>query len=370
MNTMNNRWLPIRFIWIIASAFLLSFIFILNAYINHSYTPNQEAFDWYFEIMLVVTNYLLWAFLFPLLYRFIVTNKFAWQLSFRTILMHILLGLLIAVFHRYASLAFYIGMTWSLKGYLLDLFGIHSANMVIRGVISSMLQYWIIIGVLWGFEYYRQKRQQELLLIKTNQELADAQLNALKMQLHPHFFFNTLNTISSVMDRSVEEAQDIVAKLARLMRALLDSEKQQVITLRQEIDYIRAYLDLEQARFSDRLLVKIEVDDAVLNAGIPNLLLQPLVENSIKHGLSSQAKQGAIEIYAEMIQKDLVIKIKDNGKGVANADYVFQNPGIGIKSVLTRLKVIYQSTATIHIESSYQAGFCVIIKIPYKPLSL
>jgi LytS/YehU family sensor histidine kinase len=291
-----------------------------------------------------------------------------WKMRFSSFIFHLILSISIAAAHQFISLSLYIGITWLTQGYLLDLFGVHSVSWIIKGTIPSFIQYWLIIALLWGYQYYQLKRIQELKLIRKDREIADAQFNALKMQLHPHFFFNTLNTISSVMDRNVEDAQNIVAKLAFLMRSLVDSDKKQFTRLEDEIQYIRDYLHLEQARFEGSLNVSFEINDDVLKSELPNLLLQPLVENSIKHGLAALTKDKLIKISACAKNNSLYLCIKDNGIGVANVDYIIQNPGIGLKSVMDRIEHLYGNKAKLSIISDTNEGFEVNIMMPLRHL--
>ena len=359
----NSPWTPIRFRWILFGTAVVSLFFVLNAWVAYSLGPQDNPFDWYFESLTVFTNYFLWAALIPIIYFVVVSREQFWSLSAKAVLVHLLAAVFIAVIHRYGALSLYVGITWAVKGYLLDLFGSHSIAWLISGTIPSFIQYWLIIGLLWGIRFYRLEKAKEIELIKKDQEIANAQYNALKMQLHPHFFFNTLNTISSVMDRNVEEAQEIVAKLAKLMRALVDSNRKEFTSVSDELEYIADYLHVEQARFIDTLQVIIECDEKAGKQKIPNLILQPLVENSIKHGFSQKIDIKKLIVSAKVEEGKLVLQVKDNGKGTANVDYIILNPNVGLNSVMERLKHWYGERANISIESELNKGFCVTLSI-------
>ena len=364
MSTQTWSPIPLRWLWLGAGG--VSLVFVMNAWIAYNLGPAEQPFDWFFEGMTLATNYFLWAAVIPALFHFVIARESMWRLSIGNILVHLVLSVLIAMLHRYTALGLYVGLTWIFQGYLLDLFGAHSLAWVFRGTIPSFIQYWLIVALLWGFRYYQLKRLQEMELIKKDQEIANAQFNALKMQLHPHFFFNTLNTISSVMDRNVEDAQNIVAKLAKLMRSLVDSDKRQFTSLAKELEYIGDYLHIEQARFGDSLSVSVDIEPEVNGAEIPNLLLQPLIENSIKHGFGQVRGEKRVRIHAEKIQERLQITIQDNGVGVASVDYVKQNPGVGLKSVISRLNHIYGQFAGLEITSKINQGFLIELSIPFK----
>jgi len=356
---------PISTLWMVTAALTISAFFIVNAWVSHYLGRQENPFDWHFESITVLTNYLLWALLTTVIYRYLVSNQSLWKFSIKNILIHLLAAILIALVHRYGSLSLYVGITWLTKGFLLDLFGQHSIAWVVRGTIPSFIQYWMLIGLLWGIRYYRLEKAKQLELIKKDQEIANAQFNALKMQLHPHFFFNTLNTISSVMEKDTEAAQTIVAKLAKLMRALVDSDKKEFTTLNNEIEYIQDYLHVEKARFGDSLSVEVSVSDEAKNARVPNLILQPLIENSIKHGFAQSTGDKNLSIYAKVEGKRLVVSVEDNGKGVANVNYTLQHPGVGLKSVIQRLKHWYPENSSFDVTSKINQGFAVCLSVPF-----
>ncbi len=357
---------PVPLTWLMLVATLISCVFVMNAWVTHNLGAGDSSFDWFFETATVATNYFLWAVIIPLVHRFIVTNPMMWQATVKVWLVHLAVSVLIAVLHRYMALGLYVLVNGLYKGFFLDLFGVHSLAWVIRGTIPSWIQYWLIIAMLWGIHYYQLKRVQEMVLIKKEQELTSAHLNALKMQLHPHFFFNTLNTIASVMQKNVESAQSLIAKLAKLMRSLVDSEHQQFITLKEEMAYIQDYLDIECARFSDQLHCVVTVESGCETALVPNLLLQPLVENAIKHGLRHLSSNKKVAIAVSADQSQLQIDVSDNGVGVANVAYVVANPGVGLKSVIERLEHLYAGAASYAITSEHNQGFAIKLLLPFQ----
>jgi len=356
---------------LIGTAIFIAALFVFNNWVTHHNSGSKGTpFGWSYEIANNFITWLLWAILLPMISA--LFNRIT-QLNQPT-LIRVLIGLfasiLIASLHRYGSVVIYIIYTKILNGFWLNAFGEHTIAWVIWGTIPSLMQLIVMQVLIVAINNYRDKQQQALELSLLNQQLSNAELNALKMQLHPHFFFNTLNSISSLMDTDIEKAQQVIAKLGQLMRTMLDSSKRQFISLATEMNYINDYLAIEGARFSDRLSPVIDVSKDSLNAKIPNLLLQPLVENSIKHGMSATSKPVMIKISSSIEHKMLILTVEDNGRGVSNVDYIIKNPGIGIKSLQTRLEHLYPSKANLKIESVYQQGFKVIISLPYQEWEL
>src|SRR5690242_9119565 len=160
----------------------------------------------------------------------------------------------------------------------------------------NLLIYWVIVSVNHAFGYYRQVQDRELRAAELEKRLAQAKLQALQMQLNPHFLFNTLHAISSLMHKDVEIADRMITRLSDLLRYALESTDAQEVPLRQELDFLRRYLEIEQTRFGDRLQVRMDIAPDTLEARVPNLVLQPLVENAIRHGIEPRARPGLIEL--------------------------------------------------------------------------
>src|SRR6267378_3157443 len=162
----------------------------------------------------------------------------------------------------------------------------------------NLLIYWVIVAVSHAFDYYRKYRERELRTAELEKRLVQAKLQALQMQLNPHFLFNTLHSISSLMHKDVEAADKMITRLSDLLRAALAGADTQEVTLRQELNLLQLYLSIEQIRFGNRLSVKMEIAPDTLEAQVPNLILQPLVENAIRHGIEPRARPGCIELQA------------------------------------------------------------------------
>ena len=244
----------------------------------------------------------------------------------------------------------------------------------VQGVIAEfhvdLVIYWIMVG-LWHLReinrrYLERERETARLALETSQletKLANARLEALKMQLQPHFLFNTLNSISVLMRDDVVTANKMLVRLSELLRAALRNESSQEVTLEEELDFLRGYLEIEQIRFQDRLTVDFQVDKETLEARIPNLILQPLVENSIRHGITPLATAGKILIESHRENGFIELSVSDNGAGLNDSAQL--NNGIGWKNTRERLEKLYGEKQKFEVRAGENGGLQVRIKIPY-----
>lgn len=231
---------------------------------------------------------------------------------------------------------------------------------------SEVLTYWMVIGLTHGIDYYRKYRERELRASQLETRLAQAQLHALKMQLHPHFLFNTLNSISVLMTEDVTAARRMLTRLSDLLRASLENVGTQEVSLREELEFLKNYLEIEQTRFHDRLTVRMEIEPGALEARVPNLILQPLVENAIRHGIASRAQPGLIEIHAARENGIVQLKVRDNGPGLGSASPETLIKGIGLSNTQARLKQLYGSAHNFEIRPASGGGLEVAISFPFR----
>ena len=229
----------------------------------------------------------------------------------------------------------------------------------------TFLIYWGIIIGHHAFAYYQKFHEREVQAAELETRLAQARLQALQMQLNPHFLFNTLNAISSLMHKDVEEADRMIVNLSDLLRYALDSTEAQEVPLRQELDFLDRYLKIQQARFGDRLNVRREISSDALDALVPNLLLQPLVENAIEHGISPHARRGEIVLRAKRTSGQLELEVQDNGDGLAVNGQVVD--GIGLSNTRARLSQLYGNAQSIGLSNLAEGGLVVRILIPWRP---
>lgn len=232
--------------------------------------------------------------------------------------------------------------------------------------IDSVIYMSILVGV-HAFEYYRKFREQELHASRLEAELAEAQLRALRLQLHPHFLFNTFHTIAMlVRQERGEEAVNTIAELSDFLRYVLDTMGAQEVNLEREIDFLKSYTAIEQIRFKDRLDVQIDVTPDALPALVPNLILQPLVENAIHHGIEPVGGPGRIAVVVRRERGRLRIRVQDNGVGVPDDWQLDAQEGVGLANTKARLERLYKDDHHLTLSNMADGGLMVTIVIPYR----
>lgn len=229
----------------------------------------------------------------------------------------------------------------------------------------NFLIYWGVLGAGFAFEYYRKYREGELHAAALQAQLAQAQLQALKMQLHPHFLFNTLNAIAALVRKNENKsATDMLAGLSDLLRLALENVGTQEVSLQRELEFLERYLEIERIRFADRLQVSMRIAPETLNARVPNLILQPLVENAIRHGIASRSTSGLIEIKAEREGELLRLQVKDDGPGLPAGKSL--NNGVGLSNTLARLQRLYGANQALVFNNAPEGGAVVTLEIPFE----
>ena len=224
--------------------------------------------------------------------------------------------------------------------------------------------YFSLVGLGHAIAYWYEAEERAVNTERLQTRLAEAQLQALQRQLQPHFLFNTLHTISSLMRSDVEAADVMIDRLSDLLRMSLRSNTQEV-SVKQEIEILQSYLAIEQTRFRDRLSVAIDVDPAALDARVPHLLLQPLVENAVRHGIAPRARPGRISIRAVRNGGQLRIDVRDSGDGLPPDRLVAMNDGVGLGNTRARLAHLYGAAHSFSFANLTGGGFQVTVSIPY-----
>ncbi|WP_257385797.1 sensor histidine kinase [Tahibacter caeni] len=222
--------------------------------------------------------------------------------------------------------------------------------------------YWLIVAAAHGERLVRSAREKDRRQLRLEAQLADARLQALRLQLQPHFLFNALNTISVLMHEDVDSADRILLQLSALLRRSLDSTEAHEVTLGEEIGFLKSYLAIEQVRFGGRLSYRILVPDAVLQARVPNLILQPLVENALRHGLATRAGPGRVEIRAERQGDSLLLCVADDGRGLPPAT----TERVGLANTRARLRLLYADRQRLNVRNSADGGVIAEIELPWR----
>ena len=227
-----------------------------------------------------------------------------------------------------------------------------------------LIVYSAIVGSAHLLDFYQKYRERELFAAQLGERLAESRLLVLRMQLHPHFLFNTLNAISALMHSDVRLADRMLARLAELLRATLADPGSQEVTLRRELAFLTPYLEIEQARLGDRLNVTVDVPADLHTARLPYLLLQPLVENAIRHGIAPRSGQGKLDVRARRRGDRLELEVADDGAGLP-ADEPFAE-GIGLSNTRARLRGLYGDDQSLTLRSGIGRGLTVTVSLPYR----
>jgi two-component system, LytTR family, sensor kinase len=228
-----------------------------------------------------------------------------------------------------------------------------------------LLVYWFILLLSHAFNYYNSFRKGELKASRLQTQLVESQLEALKMQVQPHFLFNTLHSISALLRKDTEGARKMITRLGDFLRLTLENSGSMEVTLQQEIEFLNGYLEIERIRFQDRLTTDIHVDPQVLDDRVPNLILQPIVENAMRHAVG-HSTSGRIEISAVPINGVVRIEVKDNGPGI-KGDRTLEarrGKGLGLANTRARLIGLYGDAARFELANAPSGGLVVTLEIP------
>ena len=241
---------------------------------------------------------------------------------------------------------------------------------------TGFVSYGTVLLVGYVIDYYRRYRDEELKISRLRTELAQAQLQvtqaqlqSLKMQLQPHFLFNTLHSISTLLDEDIEAADQMLARLGDFLRLTLDNSGAQEVTLQEELEFLRCYLEIEQVRFRDRLTIEIKIDPDTLEAMVPNLILQPIVENAIRHGVIAGVGKGRIEVQSVRVNGQLRLLVTDNGPGLQgrfDADPGASKQGLGFSLTRERLERLYAANQQFALHDAPAGGLEVTLEIPFR----
>ncbi len=344
---------------------LLGLFFATQSYVGYAYISGRQA-SWAQAISLALGEWYLWALLSFLIFWLARRFRIERERWLPALLVHVPSAILFALAHLalYAWVASLI--SWSPTSRL-------SPSQLFQSFFlikfhPGVLTYWAMVGIHHALDYYRQYQERKFKTTQLEAQLAQAQLQALKMQLHPHFLFNTLNAIQALIHEDPEAADQMIARLSDLLRFSLESETLHEVTLQQELEFLRRFLEIEQIRFQDRLTVQFNIAPSALNEFVPNLILQPLVENAIRHGIALRLAQGEIEISAERENGFLEIRVRDNGPGLQqnqDTEMGFAE-GVGLANTRAHLQQLYGAAYRMQLENGRDGGLTVRLTIPLR----
>jgi len=239
-------------------------------------------------------------------------------------------------------------------------------SMFLANVVDDVCGAYIPIALIAHVvAYYSRFKERELRTTQLEGQLAKAHLQTLKSQLQPHFLFNTLNSISALMMTDVAAADRMMVSLGDLLRMSLDEDESHMTTLAREIEFLSVYLEIERIRFEDKLQVRVDAASDCLDAQVPHLLLQPLVENAVKHGISKLFEAGEVGIIARRDGDHLQIFIRDSGPGLTVPSAAISTSGLGLKITRERLSTLYGSEQAFEIHNRAEGGAEVSLRIPF-----
>jgi two-component system, LytTR family, sensor kinase len=230
----------------------------------------------------------------------------------------------------------------------------------------NLLIYWVILSVAHALELYRKFQERVTRTAELERRLAEARLQALQMQLNPHFLFNTLHAISSLMHQDVDAADRMIIRLSELLRHALESTDQQETSLREEVHFLKRYLEIEETRFGDRLTIELKIAPDTEDLLVPNLVLQPLVENAIQHGIEPHARAGRVTIRSRREGDTLVLEVRDTGNGAPAGDWL---EGVGLSNTRSRLRQLYGDRHTFTLGNAPDGGFQAVIRLPCRSVA-
>ncbi|HJU65120.1 MAG TPA: histidine kinase [Gemmatimonadaceae bacterium] len=234
---------------------------------------------------------------------------------------------------------------------------------ILTSVPWSVFMYFTVLGCVYAFTYFNEAREREAHAARLSAQLSEARLGALRMQLHPHFLFNSLNALSVlVRERNTAAASRMLELLGDVLRQVLRSDHPHEVPLADELSFLEQYLAIEQVRFSDRLRVSWSIEERARTALVPGFVLQPLVENAIKHGVAKRAEAGRIDISARVVGDRLELSVRDDGVGMSPS----QPEGVGLSNTRDRLRTLYGENATLAFNTPIDGGTEVVLTIPYR----
>ena len=342
---------------IFAAWTLIVVTFSVQAYVFAVARGRPDNF-WH-EFLIAASDWYVWAALTPLVLFFCRRFRIASQNWPRAVLLHLSAGIVIS----FLQLAIQVRLNYIVNpGYKMGYWRVLYFFATFKGHIN-LLTYWVIVALNHGFYYYEQSRARELAWSRMETDLANAQLQVLNMQLHPHFLFNTLHSISTLISEDPQAARQMVIKLSDLLRASLNKIDQPAVPLQQELELLECYISIEQTRFKDRLIIEKEIAPSALVCEVPTMILQPLVENAVRHGIGKHRQADRISIIAQRSNGRLLLEVKNC---IGSVENVGPAPvrGIGLSNTRARLEQLYSNQHSFEIANREGGGVAVKLTLP------
>lgn len=344
-------------------AFYVALTFFFSSGKIFYYMVKGAPFEMWTEVKMNAWRWIPWAFFTPFIIRLVRRFRFEdgnWKY---TVPLHLIISLLFSFIQSFILLLndWIYSLSWNLNVEIVLMYFVQMLPL-------NIIAYWVIVGVFYSIDYYKKARERELRTSKLENQLSQAQLQVLKMQMNPHFLFNTLHAISALVFKNPKAADKMISLLSDLLRISLEKAGFQEVPLKEELDFLHIYLQIEKTRFQDRLIVNMDIDPDTLDAMVPNLILQPLVENAIRHGIGPLKQGGTINVHSARHLDRLILTIDDNGKGLEEkpANNKRNGNGIGLTNTKERLKQLYGANHKFTLRNGEKGGALVQLEIPFR----
>ena len=361
-----RKFIPTPMLFVIATAFGISSTF--QAFWLSQLGSHGRPFQ-YAVARLLPLNLVYWyipALLAPIIMAFALRHPFDRLHWPRQIAMHVAAALSYSVVHTAIMTATRAVIFW-LGGTPPDFTDWQTSTLInyLWQLDWLVMTYLFLIGLAYALAYRRESEARALNTSQLETRLVEAQLQSLQRQLHPHFLFNTLNTIAGLIRTDPDGADAMIDRLGDLLRMTLHKSGIQEVSLKEELEVLQKYVEIERTRFGNRLTVDMHVQPETLDARVPSLVLQPLVENAIRHGIAPNARPGWLAVHAERDAGELVLQVLDSGDGLPPDRLMALNRGVGLDNTRARLSHLYRERYEFTF-SNLERGFCVTIRIPFE----
>jgi len=323
---------------------------------DHSWSP-VDYLRW------SMLRWYIWLLLAPLV--FWLAGRFPIDFPWRAHILAIHLVASVAV-TAFAEIAGAMASHWVLPGK--PPFDDQIAQFLARHALIDFLAYWVLVSIRQTMHFYQEKNRRELESSALATELAQSRLQLLKMQLQPHFLFNTLHTIVTLIEESPDAAEDMLLRLSELLRAFLEDYQGQEIPLSHELELVDLYLGIQRTRFKDRLTTSVKAAPDTLDCAVPSLILQPLVENAIQHGIGRNVGNDGIEIASYLDGDRLCLEVRNGNSVLERISGGLHRRGIGLANSRLRLKELYGDDAEIHLVAAAPRGVICRVHLPVRRL--
>lgn len=325
-------------------------------------------FNWWPIFWTNLFSWTLWAIIAPLIFWFCRKFRFDKSNWVRTGLINLAFSVFIAAAHLFLHILLG-SVAWSSltdESFQESWDGFISFGIIYWRGPWSYIVYWMLFGSCHALDYYSELRQRQLRNAQLQKQLAEAQLQVLKLQLHPHFLFNTIHSAVALVKKGYDsQAIDMLTSLSDLLRVALESATEQEVMLSRELDFLNKYIEIEKIRFSDRLTVIYEIDPETKNALVPGFILQPIAENAFRHGIEKNAGAGTVWISSQRSGDSLIISIRNSGNRSKIRSIETVKRGIGISSTCARLETLYGKHQSFSLSSLDDGTTIAVMEIPF-----